>query len=414
MANVGLMILLLLLLPGQSHADVWKNKHQWTSEQDKRYVKWVRKNWTPDIFMDKHRPAYYRIATDCADATYFMRLIFAWENKLPFVIHHPYKRGKRLSNSTRAFDKIPAGIPRLRAFMEYVSTQVSSKSLPNDTYPIALKAIRPGDVYVSPGNHSFQIIDISETGIPTVLNSSTPKAPRYLNLQHTFPLFVPTDTKSWRDGYRRFRNPDDLDKPMNQLPDFSTEQYRIAKAAGYSYVRFSNILAYTLGSRRETVSEKARRLFNDLCALTRKRREYVDEGVDYLRILHKKKHRRCMNRHEYDQYSTFHRDQRLAALFNQVKRQSLQMVNHGEHNHALKLLRAIFRPETIDSALLAELDQRCPIRIDDQDGPILNLRSVWQVIQAGRLESDPHATRQQRWGIAEKPYTPHCPVYEDR
>ena len=45
----------------------------------------------------------------------------------------------------------------------------STRSLKNDTYPIALSDIKPGDIYVAPGVHSYQIIRITDKGVAEVI-----------------------------------------------------------------------------------------------------------------------------------------------------------------------------------------------------------------------------------------------------
>ena len=407
-----LVVLPLMLLPGIAGAAVWKAKHKWDDSWDLKYSQWMEENWKTDFFMNPERPAFYKLKHDCGDAPYFSRIAFAWEHKLPFAIHDPLRKGKRLTQATRKFDHIKDPVKRLRAFMDFIAGRVSTRSLPADTYPIALKTLRPGDIYVSPGNHVYQIVGIDDTGVPTVLSSTTPRKVRYLLYFRGFPMFVPSDAKGQTDGYRRFRRPQDLDKPFNKLPDYSSEQYKVAKAAGYRFDRFSNALKQLLGKRPETSQEQIRRMVNEMCNLVRERKDYVDEGFAYLQKI-RAKGRRCMNKQEYYHYSTVSRDQRLGAFFNQNRREMNHLAMRGADPDAMRLLRAVFQPEEPPAAMSQRLRRICSIPSEVPDYPLLDLRDVWLAIWTGKLVSDPNAPLEHRWGIAKEEWEPSCPVYED-
>ncbi len=403
---------LLLLMAGSLQASVWKATEIWDDDWDLKYSRWMEANWKTDFFMNPKRPAFYKLAHDCGDAAYFARIAFAWEHKLPFVIHDPLHRGKLLKQSMRDFDKIGDPVKRLRAFMNFIAGRVSTSSLPNDTYPVALKAIRPGDLYVSPGNHNYQIVSISDTGVPTLLSSTTPRKPRYLLQFQGFPMFVPSDEKNMRDGYRRFRRPQDINKPMKALPDFSNEQYKMAKAAGYQFSRFSNALAVMLGQRPESSRETIERMVGEMCNLVNERRDYVNEGFEYLQQM-RKQGRRCMNKEEYYHYSTTSRDMRLGAFFNQNRRAMNRLMMTGADPAMIEILRGIFQPDAPSPEVDAKLRLLCPVESGVPYYPVVDLRDIWLAIWTGQLVSDPHAPLAHRWGIAGTAWEPDCPVYED-
>lgn len=403
---------LLFGLTGISQAAVWQVKHKWDDSWDLMYSQWMEKNWKTDFFMDKKRPAFYKLKHDCGDAAYFARIAFAWENKLPFVIHDPLHRGKLLSQATRDFNKVPAGVKRLRAFMNFIAERVSTSSLPADTYPIRLKSIRPGDLYVSPGNHNYQIVGVSDSGVLTLLSSTTPRKVRYLLQFQGFPMFVPHDEKRMRDGYRRFRRPQDINKPMKALPDFSNEQYKLAKAAGYQFSRFSYALKVMLSKRPETSAETIKRMVGEMCNLVRERHDYVQEGFAYHEKL-RKLGRRCMNREEYYHYSTNNRDIRLGALFSQNRRKMNQLMMAGADPGMMAILEGIFQPDAPNDEISQTLRSLCSVESGVPFYPVLDLRDVWLAIWTGQLTSDPNAPLAYRWGLAGAAWEPNCPVYED-
>ena len=404
--------LLLLLAAANAQAAVWKTTETWDKDWDLKYSTWMQTHWKTDFFMDPRRPAFYKVPHDCGDAAYFSRIAFAWEYKLPFVIHNPLHKGQLLTQSMSAFDKIQDPIKRLRAFLDFIADRVSTNSLPQDTYPIALKAIRPGDLYVSPGNHNYQIVNISETGVPKLLSSTTPRKARYLLQFQGFPMFVPNDGETMRDGYRRFRRPQDINKPMVLLPDYSAEQYKVAKAADYQFSRFANVLAVILGQRPESSRETIERMLREMCNLVTERRDYVNEGFEYLHQI-RKQGRRCMSAKEYYHYSTTSRDMRLGAFFNQNRRAINRLIRTGADPKMLAILKSIFQPEAPPPEIAAQLYNFCPIISDVPNYPVMDLRDVWLAIWTGQLVSDPHAPLAYRWGISETSWEPDCPVYED-
>ena len=94
------LVTFFLIFPGSSAvADVWRAENQWDSNWERRYQQWVKTQWTDDIFMNPAKPIYYKFENDCADASYAMRLIFAYEHKLPFVVNDQMRPGKTISNS---------------------------------------------------------------------------------------------------------------------------------------------------------------------------------------------------------------------------------------------------------------------------------------------------------------------------
>lgn len=410
--RMALLFLLLSLAAGACDAAVWKATRQWDDHWDLEFSRWMAKNWKTDFFMDKRRPAFYKLAHDCGDAPYFARIAFAWENRLPFVVHDPLRRGKLLTNKTRQFDKTPAGAKRVRAFMDFIAARVNTESLPEDTYPIRLKAIRPGDLYVSPGNHNYQIVAISDTGVPTLMSSTTPRKPRYLLRSQGFPMFVPSDEKTMRDGYRRFRRPQDIDKPFKALPDFSAEQYKVAKASGYDFQRFANTLALVLGKRPETSVETIGRMIGEMCNLVRERKDYVDEGVAWREKL-LAQGKRCMNKRDYYYYSTHNRDARMGAYFNQNRKSLARLMRSGADPRMLSILKGIYQPYEPSGKVLRALGKLCLVETGLPDYPVVNLRDVWLAIMTGKLTSNPNAPRRYRWGLADTPWEPVCPVYED-
>ena len=420
MKNKPLLLILALLFACWSsslQATVWESKNNWSNSWEIKYQNWVAKHWKPNFFMNPNNQKYYRIPHDCADAIYLMRLVFSYENKLPFVINNANKPGKLLSNKMKQWDRLPEQ-QRVRQFMLYINDRVGTRSLPKDTYPIPLSQIRAGDLYVEPGSHSYEIIGITDTGVTVIMSSTTPSSPKMMIQLYAYPFFIPKDKKNMTDGYRRFKWPKNILKPMEKQPGFSAEQYAIAAKTEYNYVAFTDIIAKKLRRRPEPIAEKTKRVLVGLCSFAKERVNYVNDGLKYLQKLRSKKDghgrtvRQCMNAKEYDYYSTPSRDKRLKRYFQEVLNIAYAggiIKDEGKITPQL-MARAIFHDE-VPAEIERALDQHCRIATYPQDDrKYINLRQLWKNIAKGKISSDPHAPYENRWGLTDKPYDKQCSI----
>ncbi len=402
-----LLIALFAVAPAQ--ASIWTAENEWDNDWEARYREWVNTSWKEDFFMNPDKPLYYKISHDCADAVYLMRLIFSYENKLPFVINNIHGKGD-ISNKMRTWDRQPA-FKRMRRFMDYVTDMTSTQTLKNDTYPIALADIRPGDIYVSPGVHSYQIVNITDTGIAEVMASTTPKAPRYLSRYESFPFYVPEDTAKMSDGYRRFKQPRNIHKRMQDQPGFSDEQYRVADAVDHNYVGFTDVISAKLGTRKEKPAEKSLRLLMALCMYSNDRGVYVYDALYHIKEM-RAKGRRCMTRSEYDSFSTPTRDKRLGQFFDAVRQHIKSSYSKDKYSAPQRWAAAIFSEKPPQPRDLQQLDKFCKVELSLQSGYFMSLRELRKKADAGVLVSDPNAPLDYRWGITtEPPYKAKCPTY---
>ena len=399
----------LLCAVSVSEAAVWEDREQWDADWDARYSAWIGGRLDDDFFVDPKRPEFYRIAHDCSDIPYLARLVFAYEHALPFVINAADAKA-RISNRTRQFDSIASGTPRLRAFMAHVVRAVNSQTLPNDSYPIALSDIRPGDFFVTPGEHAYLVTGVGPHGILEFAYSTLPTAAQSLLRQRSFPLYVPNDDTGMRDGYRRFRQPAELALPYAEIDAFSPQQYEIARTVGYEFEAFNDAVARALGGVPETPEQQIERMIDELCAMHRKRIRYVDAGVEYLESL-RASGRACLTEAEYRQYSTFHRDRRLTIQWSQLHNLYRGLSSARHDSEAYRRLTAIFSPYEASPKHRAAIAERCTLTITPTIA--LDLIDLRRIVVDNKLESDPHADREQRWGLSATPFESGCRRYED-
>lgn len=309
----------------------------------------------------------------------------------------------------KQWDRLPEP-KRVRKFLDYIARVGSTVSLKKDTYPIAMNAIKPGDIYVAPGVHSYTIVDITDAGIAEVVYSTTPKAARFMDRIASFPFYVPEDQKRFSDGYRRFVQPQNIRKPLKKQPGYSTEQFQVAKAVKQNYVKFTDILSSALGKRKETPEEKSLRLMIALCQYANDRAVYVYDALWHLQKI-RKAGRRCMKRSEYDSYSTPSRDRRLKAFFNAV----------GEHHDSTKATagnsqqeqwaRTLFSQTDPSPAQKKQLNNFCMVQMSLGEDYHIPLRELRQNLYAGFVSSNPHAPLEYRWGVVPKKFKTSCKSY---
>lgn len=403
------LLLIPFVVPMQAQAAVWKAKHKWDAVWESRYQQWVKQHWTDDIFMDPSRPAYYKFENDCADASYAMRLIFAYENKLPFVVNNQLRPGKLVTNDMTRWDKLPSESQRVRKFMDYIADITSTQSLRQDTYPVAMNDIKPGDIYVAPGVHSYQIVEVTDAGVAEVMASTTPKQARYLLRTPSFPFYVPDDKKKL-DGYRRFKQPENIRKAQHRQPGYSDEQFRIAKAVDFDYVKFTDALSSRLGKRKERPDEKTTRLLLALCMYANDRAVYVYDALWHLQEI-RKKGRQCMTRREYDDYSTPGRDKRLRMFFDSVRNHLERVGRFNPQSTPARWAKAVFANDQPPAGEMQLLNRFCMVQMTLGEEYYMTLRELRMNTERGHLVSDPHAPLQYRWGITKTPYKANCPTY---
>lgn len=408
----ALLLVATVLSPSMAFAAVWQNENEWNDMWEERYRQWVKTEWKDDIFMDPGKPIYYKFENDCADATYAMRLIFAFENRLPFVVGNRDKAGKLISNSMSTWDNLPPD-RRVRAFMDYVADMTSTQTLRNDTYPIALDDIKPGDIYVAPGVHSYQIVDVTDAGIAEVMASTTPKQARYLLRTPSFPFYVPEDPKMG-DGYRRFKQPQSIGSPASAQPGYSEEQYRLAAEMEYDYVVFTDYISHKLAKRPERPDEKTQRLLLALCMYANDRAVYVYDALWYLQKI-RGEGRRCMNAKEYDDHSTPGRDKRLKMFFDSIRRHLDRVGRFDPRSMPARWAKAVFAFDEPPPQELRNLNNFCEVQMtltgEGEPEYKMSLRELRQNVDAGALVSDPHAPLPYRWGVVKEPFQSDCPTY---
>ncbi len=417
----------ILSLSFTAHAAIWTETSQWDDSWEQKYSSWIESEFNEDIFMTGK---YKGMATDCADAVYFGRLIFSYENKLPFVINDPTGGKNKISNKMSRWDK-KSEFDRVREFMAFISWNVSTKSFAGDSYPVKINRtyVRPGAIWVRPSRETniwngivatitgkSKIIDpghaetvkrINDSGSVMLIGSTTPRAVRQLTLTSSF-LIMPESTNA---GLRQWILPQQYASAKSSLPGYSEEQFKLgrsevsssaapgiisgspapSKTGSRTYQGWRTEVTQALAQRPETPQEAIDRYAGDLCSLVHARAENVRQAL----AAKGKKGGACMSRDEYDAYSTPTRDQRIAATLKDLSKMTTKF-------SGFSMTAKINNPE-ISAAL-----QKCaPVEIAQEQ--VLTLKEYMLNVASDKYSSDPNDSLKARWGFESG--QSHCPTY---
>lgn len=319
----SLLILSLILTPFFSHSFVWKSEKTWTEETQKDFSAWMVKEWRKDFFSRKKLSdgtanIFYGLRLDCADTVYSSKIIFSYYHKYHFAINDPTGGKKLITNEMNRWDKLPEE-QRITAFLKLIYNLVSTKSLPNDTYPVALnpKIIAPGMVILTTkkNHHSWTIKNIFDTGIPHLIFNSTVGAYSSLNLQErkSWPngdwVFEDDSTPAGAAGIRSWKPQAFISDPDWKVPGYSEDQYKIKPSL------WRKNLESMLKTKEESTSHRLKRLVENVCNDIKQRSDAVKEASQF--IADNKVS--CLNEADFDTYSTPSRDKRLADEFISLK-----------------------------------------------------------------------------------------------
>ena len=406
-----IILIPIFFLSLTTKAAVWNETNQWSPAWEARFAEWVRTSWQADFFSRETLPngqanPYLGLRMDCADTVYSMRIIFSYENKLPFVVQDPTASGRTLSNQMGRWDKL-AEIPRVRNFLIFMYQVLSTSSLPNDTYPIAItrQTVHSGALMltVKKNHHSWSVKDILPIGVPYLVFNSTVGASSGSDLQQrqSWPnpewVFEEDQTPAGSAGFRYWRPIQYINQPVWNVPGYSEEQYHIPLN---NWVRYAQ---NKLALRQETDSQMMVRLEKTACEDFAQRVSAVNDGVNYLRS-----HPGCMDYATYDTYSTPNRDLRSFDDLNALRQAYLGILNDNGGNQLSQdvksQLNKIF-PD-IHGDLGDEVDNMSQQNIDSLSlcvteytpGHSMDLAEFKRRLFSGLLSNNPNDEAAFRWG----------------
>ena len=402
---------LCLFLPLTSFAMVWETQNQWNEDYEIQYREWMKNNIHREIY--KKDGPVGKVKTDCADAVLGARIIFAYQNKLPFTIANP--TGNRigsypaLHNELNKWDYIADEKKRVAKFIEYIGDSVGTDFLARyATYSVKPEAITSGDTYVykSGGTrHSYIIKDIHLNGNQYLFWSTTPKIVRKLSKS----LAIPGkgfDTPPW--GYRRFRWPEHMGASESLIAEEmgrSKEQYAMARKHGFSKVLKQ--IRRVLRVKDEELGEMLKRMMANTCSALEDRVEIVNLALSF-----KNQIGRCMRESEFHNYSTPSRDKKLFEQIKEIMDIWKEAFDNdedqgidGDFRKALHYLAGTnegdrwFRSRNDEDRV--HLRKFCKVELPHQALGTFDLYDFYRLKKKKDISSNPNDNIFRRWGLKE-------------
>jgi hypothetical protein len=358
----------------ESPDGLWEvGDRRWTIEEEHQFEKWVDTTMTEDFFL------HYKIPTDCADAVYAVRWIYARMAGLPAAA--TTVDGRLIGHWSTDWKHLPTHPEwhkdgRFRAALFYLFPRTWTGTLPLDTYPIRVSpdSVRPGTLFLVSQSHTGIIghvfVDGSQAHPLQTWESALPVKMKKLELRY---FFSGKPESKARSGLVRFRWPVLKDGewgylPVTEQPFYSEEQY--APAFHKGSVDFNEAVAKRIDPTEYDPHEKMIKVMGTITRLLRERVPIVREGC-----------RRCENggcpqgSESWEIYNTSGRDGMIGSLMDHLSR--LIESNHPDKVKAKELMEAVS---------IAISDNRSVTLYD------LYQNHLW-------LSPDPGESIEARWGL---------------
>ncbi len=391
------LLSILLTSSIAANAAIYQANRSFESADEILYSIWVKDIVPEDIFSNPESP-YFGIKTDCADAAFALRAIYAYENKLSFEFIE--NDGRRISEKTTRFDNASTTeIGRLKAFIDFIADNVGSEVLASDnTYPIDLKAIRPGDLYITRWanpkgeltRHVYIVKDILPTGDLLLYSSTQPRAIRPFLPRKGMPLRI---FKERPFGFRRFQA--NLGQAKEKQEDFSNMQYEALKLG---QEKFFALVKEGLKSSEDTLQLNIERRIENICVALETRKDVVEIALE------ERNPSRCFSKERYDEFSTPSRDKNIINDIQRLKNGYATVVKNdmaSELSDETRMgLDYLIGADATEEGLGA-LKNLCSVAIEfgGDRRVIMTIKSFSDRYKAGVISSNPNESLGARWGL---------------
>jgi hypothetical protein len=288
-----LFLILLISTPcfsqtlDESPDQIWQvGDRRWTVEEEHRFEKWVDETITEDFFIR------YEIPTDCADAVYAIRWIYARIAHLPAAA--TTTDGEWIGHWSTEWKHLPTHPEwhrdeRFRAALLYLFPRTRTGTLPLDTYPVRISpdSVTPGTLFLVTESHTGIIghvfLDGSQVHPLQTWESASPVKVQKLSLRY---FFSARPESKARSGLVKFRWPVSENGewkylPVEEHPNYSEEQYASGFLKGYS--DFVEAVARRIDPTNDVPLEKMIKVMGTVTRLLRERVPIVLAGYQQCR-----------------------------------------------------------------------------------------------------------------------------------
>jgi hypothetical protein len=375
-----LFLIILISIPcysqtlNESPDQIWEvGDRRWTVEEERRFEKWVEETITEDFFIR------YRIPTDCADAVYAIRWIYARINHLPAAA--TTINGRQIGHWSTDWKHLPTH-PEWHRDDRFLAALLSlfpkswTGTLPFDTYPIRISpdSVRPGTLFLVTESHAGIIAQVFFDGSQAhplqTWELALPVKVQKLSLGY---FFSPRPESKARSGLLRFRWPVLENGEWKYLPEkdhpfYSEEQY--ASNFNRGYADFTEAVAKKIDPKNYAPMEKMGKVLGTITRFLKERVPIVLEGYQECG------NGGCPDASEFwEIYNTSGRDGMITSLMDHLSKII-------ESNH-------------LDQERVKEMMEAIPINISENRS--VNLYHVYQ--NHLWLSSHPEDLIEARWGL---------------
>lgn len=376
----------------QSWGAVYKSNRSFTTSDEKSYSQWIKEKVSADIFSNRESP-YYGIKTDCADAAFALRAIYAFENKLSFEFID--NSGRAITEESTYFDNVSElGINRLKALIEYIGENIGSEMLANqNTYPIELSSLRPGDLYITKWTnsrgqetrHVYIIKDILPTGDLLLYSSTQPRAVRPLLPRKGMPLHFFTEKPY---GFKRFKG---------SVENYSLMEYEWMNLGEKT---FFNQLKDLLKKSEDSLQLNIERRIENICVALTTRSDIVEMAIEEKKHLKKK----CFSKEVFDELSTPSRDKNIIKDIERLRNgyKSIKLAGkQSEIDSEISLGLDYLIGDDTGAMALAALKRFCAVSVVFGSVQImtLSMKSFFDRYNAQLISYNPNESLGARWGL---------------
>ncbi len=266
----------------ESPDQIWEvGDRRWSVEEERRFEQWVDETMTEDFFLR------YGIPTDCADAVYAIRWIYARNAHLPAAA--TTKDGELIGHWSTDWKHLPTHPEwhmdeRFLAALRYLFPKTWTGTLPLDTYPVRISpdSITPGTLFLVTESHTGIIGHVFHDGSqahPLVTwESGLPRKVQKLSLGY---FFATRPEFKARSGLVKFRWPVSENGewkylPVEEHPFYSEEQYNAAFSKGSG--DFVEAVARRIDPTNDTPMDKMVKVVGTITRLVKERVPIVLAG----------------------------------------------------------------------------------------------------------------------------------------
>lgn len=323
--------------PNEPPDQIWEvDDRRWTVEEERKFEKWVEETITEDFFIS------HKIPTDCADAVYAIRWIYARIARLPAAA--TTRDGKWIGHWSTDWKHLPTHPEwhqdrRFRAALFYLFPRTWTGTLPFDTYPVRIStdSVTPGTLFLETESHTGIISRVSLDGSHAhplqTWESALPVKVQKLSMKYFF-----SERPDFRAGsgiikfrWPVFENGTWKYLPVREHPFYSEEQYAPAFRQGYA--DFSVAVAKRIDPNHYDPEETMVRALGSLTRILRERVPIVLKGYQQCR------NGGCPEASEgWELHNTSGRDGMILSLIDHISH--LIGSNHLDQGKTKKLMEA--------------------------------------------------------------------------